>query len=366
MPDGTGNNECSGKAGEELCSRLLQALTACEDAQRNYYPGIAPRLREQFVPLQERLDEARRTFDRPVAAAERADADRLRDAAALCSEALRLSSEGEDIELALVNFQKAFRRLSRVQEMLFPLAGTFPAVNRFFLEDAVRCRAEDYVHDRDPLPAAGLRHIGIGEHPYARGSLSLYVPETGVGKDALPLVMALHGGFGHGRDFIWMWLREARSRGFLLAAPSSRGRTWSLMGPDVDAGLLQETIEHIAARWPVNRQCILLTGISDGATYALIRALEKGSPFTAYAPVAGVLPPLDLRHVEGRRIYWVHGARDWMFPWRRAKEGAERLAHAGAHVTLRIIPDLYHAYPREQNGTILHWFDPGLDLPAMG
>ena len=362
----TETHKYAGEAGEELCSRLLEALAACEDAQRNYYPGIAPELRKRLAPLQERLEDARRSFATPVAPDDQADAGRLRNAAALCSDALRLSTEGEDIEIALVNFQKALRRMSRVQEMIFPLAETIPAVNRFFLEDAVRARAEDYVHARDPLSASGLRHIGLDEHPHARGGCSLYIPESCADKDALPLVMALHGGYGHGRDFIWMWVREARSRRFLLAAPSSRGSTWSLMGQDIDAGLLRGTIRHIADRWPVDRERILLTGISDGATYALIRAMEKESPFTAYAPVAGVLPFFDLRHVEGRRFYWLHGARDWMFPWQRAKEGAERLARAGADVSLRIIPDLYHAYPREQNGGILHWFDPGLDLPAAG
>jgi dienelactone hydrolase len=51
-----------------------------------------------------------------------------------------------------------------------------------------------------------------------------------------------------------------------------------------------------------------------------------------------------------------------MFPWQYAKAGAQRLAQAGADVTLRIVPDLYHAYPGEQNDGLLNWFDPGLAL----
>ena len=31
--------------------------------------------------------------------------------------------------------------------------------------------------------------------------------------------MFLHGGFGHGRDFLWTWLREARSRSPQYALP---------------------------------------------------------------------------------------------------------------------------------------------------
>ena len=35
----------------------------------------------------------------------------------------------------------------------------------------------------------------------------------------------------------------------------------------------------------------------------------------------------------------------------------------GADITLRVIDDLSHTYPREENDGILKWFDPGLALP---
>jgi len=31
-------------------------------------------------------------------------------------------------------------------------------------------------------------------------------------------------------------------------------------------------------------------------------------------------------------------------------------------VTLEILPDLYHAYPREKNDRVLTWFDPSLSF----
>ena len=55
------------------------------------------------------------------------------------------------------------------------------------------------------------------------GGFCLYVPETLVtetlGGAAAPLVMALHGGSGNGRRFLWSWLREARSHGTLHEGP---------------------------------------------------------------------------------------------------------------------------------------------------
>jgi predicted esterase len=74
------------------------------------------------------------------------------------------------------------------------------------------------------------------------------------------------------------------------------------------------------------------------------------------------MAPFDMRHAKGRRIFWVHGAKDWMFPAWRAKMGEKELVAAGADVTLEIVPDLYHAYPREKNDRVLNWFDPSLSF----
>ena len=73
-----------------------------------------------------------------------------------------------------------------------------------------------------------------------RGGFSVYVPEDYDPARAYPLVMALHGGSGHGRLFLWSWLREARGRGVILVAPTAIGDTWSLMEPHVDSAHLAQ------------------------------------------------------------------------------------------------------------------------------
>ena len=65
-----------------------------------------------------------------------------------------------------------------------------------------------------------------------RGGFSLYVPEYYDAPQRWPLIVALHGGSGHGADFLWSWLREARTRGCIVISPTSRGGTWSLMESD--------------------------------------------------------------------------------------------------------------------------------------
>ena len=177
----------------------------------------------------------------------------------------------------------------------------------------------------------------------------------------MPLVVALHGGHGHGRDFLWSWLREARSRGVLVLAPTSRDRTWSIMGgEDVDAEPLREMVASVAARYPVDRTRVLLTGMSDGATYALLCGLRDGMPFTHLAPLCGVLHPVllangDLARALGRPVYLVHGALDWMFPVHTARLARQALTAAGARLVYREIEDLSHTYPRDENPHILDW-----------
>ncbi|HOD36128.1 MAG TPA: hypothetical protein PLR20_09470 [Syntrophales bacterium] len=353
------------QARDALLSDLTAALEAFEEGHRLFFPGIVPVLRERFGPLAERLEKSlNRLRSSPCPPASKALKEALLEASALCLDSLRLSVAADYLEAFLVNFRKSARRVNRAMEILYPLHESLPAVNRFFLERPLRENEDAFIRPASSDGPAGLRHVGDDEQPYARGTYSIFIPETYTGSDPWPLVMALHGGFGHGRDFIWTWLREARSRRFLLVAPTSRGSTWSITGPDIDEAFLQEVLRQVIDRWNVDRKKMLLTGLSDGATYLLKRALDEESPFSAFALAAGILPPFNLRHVRGRRILWVHGARDWMFPLWYAKTGYKMLREAGADITQEIVPDLYHAYPREKNDTMLTWFDPALALPA--
>jgi predicted esterase len=49
-----------------------------------------------------------------------------------------------------------------------------------------------------------------------------------------------------------------------------------------------------------------------------------------------------------------------MFPVSRAVKACKEISSAGADVRLKVVPDLSHAYPREENDAILRWFDPTL------
>ena len=88
----------------------------------------------------------------------------------------------------------------------------------------------------------------------------------------------------------------------------------------------------------------------------LSRQVMLGESPLEECEVVDALPPADLEKARGKRIYWVHGALDWMFRLEIAQRDAKVLEQMGADITLRVVYDLSHTYPRDENARILEWF----------
>ncbi len=207
----------------------------------------------------------------------------------------------------------------------------------------------------DGMPATGIVHVSRGGH---HGGFSLYVPEHYTPDRRWPLIVALHGGSGNGRDFLWTWLREAKSCGYLLVAPSAVADTWSAVE---DRGLL-EILAWLDARYQLAVDRVLLTGLSDGATFALLYGLAHPNVYRALAPLCGVLHPANevlgnFGRAPGVPIYLVHGAQDFLFPVELARAARDTLTAAGAALEYRELAELSHTYPRSENVKILQWFE---------
>ena len=329
-------------------ARLLDTLDALRCIARHLHP---PRLAELVATLGDREASLREAF----AGAAGPDQQQIHVESAV--EATLRACGGLRAAAGSVNglreAYRALRQLSLALEALYPLAAVLPTVNRFFLS------ADDLAVGA-PRSQAPTGVIHAGNETTERGGHSVYVPEDYDPAVAYPLVMALHGGSGHGRQFLWSWLREARGRGVILAAPTAVGTTWSLMEPQIDSANLLSVLNEIGARWNLDRARLLLTGMSDGGTFTLLSGLDDDSPFTHLAPVAASFHPLlltmaDPRRVAGLPVYLVHGALDWMFPVNVARTAQRALAAAGAAITYREIADLSHTYPREEGSAILDW-----------
>ncbi|MDN5003404.1 phospholipase [Bradyrhizobium sp. GCM10027634] len=296
---------------------------------------------EQFAGLRERLDLA-------------------------CNETLSAFAGIRDVERGngdLVAVFRALRHLPRALEALYPLSAQFPPVSNFFLNAA----------NRENEELLSRLEVGAGEHtgifhdhnePGSRGGFSVYVPEYYTPGRSWPLVMALHGGSGNGRGFLWSWLRDARSLGAILVAPTATGQTWALMGDDTDTPNLMKILETVRGRWSVDSSRMLLSGMSDGGTFCYVSGLDGASPFTHLAPVSATFHPLmaemaDATRLQSLPVFITHGKLDWMFPVQTARQTQAALSAAGAEVTYREIDDLSHTYPREINAELLQWLNAG-------
>lgn len=347
----------------------LTALGALEAAARYLHPPEIPQLRRALTPHYEELERALGAYTaaKPPEALASFHA-RFADGAELTRKSIEMFLAPAGPQDGILRMIASLRTFCRALESLYGLH-RFPPLSRYFVEAPFHDRLSRLETKPPEGVTVGLHHSGGERGADVRGGFCLYVPESYDGAEPWPLVVALHGGSGSGRDFLWTWLREARGRRFLLAAPTSQGPTWSLMGPDLDSKNLRAMVGYIASHWKTDPARVLLTGLSDGATYTLLEGLAEGNPFTHLAPVSGVLHPANLvggnlARVEGRKIYLVHGRLDWMFPVETAEAAGEELRKAGADLTLRILDDLSHTYPREENDRILAWFDPRLALPA--
>jgi phospholipase/carboxylesterase len=256
---------------------------------------------------------------------------------------------------------RALRYASRAQEALYPLAGRLPPVSQFFLDATVRDDT-DLQARLDGAAGADTGVMHVDNEPGSRGGFSMYVPEYYSADRAWPLVMALHGGSGNGRAFLWAWLRDARSFGAILVSPTATGGTWALMGDDTDTPNLTRILDQVRSRWNIDASRLLLTGMSDGGTFSYVSGLEHGSPFTHLAPISASFHPLLVEMADDQRlrdlpVHVVHGRLDWMFPVQLARQAEQALAAAGARVTYSELDDLSHTYPREINAVLLKWLN---------
>jgi phospholipase/carboxylesterase len=346
-----------------LVPATLRALYALEFAARHLSPDTLARLIEAIADRHDDVEAAlvaSRAIDWPERLAPVRDS--LERATAAAAEGITKLLVAPEAPQPIVAAYRALRTYAQAAEAIYPMAAHLKSVSQFFLEPAARddIALADRLASLDPMrEGVGVMHGGGPAG--TRGAFSLYVPETYDASQPLPLVVAMHGGSGNGGAFLWSWVREARTRNFIVIAPTAIGSTWSLMEPEVDGPNIDRMVEEVAAQWNVDPSRQLLTGMSDGGTFSYVLGLGGKGRFTHLAPIAAAFHPMMMTfasadRVRGLPIHIVHGARDWMFPPGMAREAERVLAEAGAAVVYREIADLSHTYPRDENAAILDWF----------
>lgn len=269
-----------------------------------------------------------------------------------------MSAPGPNWTVAFLYSRNA---LCRGLYALYALRDRLPIVARYFaIEGADAVAAES-------APAGEISGASVGfthhERNAAHGAYSLYVPENYSPDRQWPLIICLHGGYGAGNEYIWTWLRSARTRGYILLSPKSLAETWTMTMGSPDTRSVLAMLEEVRGRYAVDSSRLYLTGLSDGGIFTYIMGLERHELFTGIAPVAGALhmaaDPM-LRTGTGKElpIFVIHGVHDFIFPVTFTRQTNALLKQLGYDLKYEELPEWGHAFPYSINERlVLPWFE---------
>ena len=209
------------------------------------------------------------------------------------------------------------------------------------------------------------------ERDATRGAYSFYIPEDYSPDRQLPLIICLHGGYGAGTEYVWTWLRPARSQGCISSRPNRSSKPGHDDAAARDTAIGQADVRRSRrenTRSTASR--IYLTGLSDGGIFTYILGLERSELFAGIAPVAGALHmAVDQMLREGRGkdtpIFVIHGVHDFIFPVAFTRQTNELLKQLGYDLKYEELPEWGHAFPYSINERlVLPWFDVPGESPS--
>lgn len=240
------------------------------------------------------------------------------------------------------------RLVSQIKYRLYPVRQSLTDFQRYWLlDDADIALCEPSTTQA----ASGLHYHEVDQQ---RSAYTAYVPEYYTPDRAWPLILAMHGGSGNDEDFLWTWLKYAKSRGYLLISAKSFGDTWYPW----DAPSILLMLDDMQARYHVDPSRILLTGLSDGGSFGYDVGFASPERFAGLAVVAGILRPhQQTPQANQLPVYIAHGAQDQLFPVQYIRLVAEKLRELGHPLTYHELPNFGHAYPSGENTAILDWFE---------
>jgi phospholipase/carboxylesterase len=340
-----------------LQAEVLEILRTFEWLQENLLPGA---LHENQARLVGAVGDIFRRFDSTFASL--APPEELKDVHQPLCAAVRelykafdlfMSKPGPEWSLAFLHSRSAF---CRCLYLLYELRDQLPVIAPHFLIEGAKAPTSN---------ASGGVATGFIQRKRndERSDYTLYIPENYSPQSPVPLIVALHGGYGQGAEYVWTWLRPARSRGYAILAPKSFDVTWDMSVPSIDSRSVLKMLDEVTREYHIDSTRIYLTGLSDGGIFTYIFGLEQSHLFRGLAPIAGVLHPIVdpmLRQGHGKDtpMFVVHGGKDFIFPVAFARQTCNLLKSIGYNVTYKELPEWGHAFPYSINEQmVLPWFE---------
>jgi pimeloyl-ACP methyl ester carboxylesterase len=268
-----------------------------------------------------------------------------------------------------VAFLYSRRAFCRGLYELYELRRQLSRLQAYFVSEGAQTAADSELAADSSAPAGangnGGAVTGFSHHERTEthGTYSLYVPENYSPTQKWPLVICLHGGYGAGDEYIWTWLRPARTKGYILLSPKSLGNTWSMTMNSIDTRSVMAMFDEVTRDYAIDAARIYLTGLSDGGIFTYIMGLERHELFAGIAPVAGALhmavdPMLRMGTGKEVPLFVIHGVHDFIFPVTFTRQTNELLNQIGYNLKYEELPEWGHALPYSINETLVApWFE---------
>ncbi len=173
---------------------------------------------------------------------------------------------------------------------------------------------------------------------------TLSIPEGYTGKNALPLVLALHYG-GHGSPFYGKFILSnivepaLRELGAIIVSPDCPSSDWTQ--PDSESFVVA-LLDQIQEEYNIDADKVLLTGYSMGGMGAWHFAASYPERFSAAVVMAG-MPPENVLEIEwGVPLFVIHGRDDEVLPIEPTISAIEQLHAKGMNIEFEILEGVTH------------------------
>lgn len=185
-------------------------------------------------------------------------------------------------------------------------------------------------------------------------TLGFATPDHIIRDSLYPLIVYLHGGTGvirndKGENAYEMFRFLADTIDLFLASPSANKSApwWNATG----LNRILTTVRYMILHFPIDPECIILAGVSDGALGCYAAANAVNGPFAGFIAISGyggILPKLGMElypsNLMQRPIYSINGGKDHLYPVNFIEQFLDWLEENGVPVKRKIYPEEKHGF----------------------
>lgn len=174
-----------------------------------------------------------------------------------------------------------------------------------------------------------------------------FVPEHYDGKSKMPLIFFLHGAGERGDDVDAVafhgppkFVKSNPDFPAIIVSPQCRKTEW--WSNDKYIAMLNELYDFIVEKYNVDKQTVVLTGLSMGGFGTWKWAAENPKKFKTIVPICGGGEPEYASNYRNHRIWVFHGAKDAVVPPEKSDEMVAAIRKKGIDVQYTLYPEATH------------------------